>query len=481
MRGLVIASALLGLLVCVGLFVIVVPDTLRELNAPAVTTTTTDRQRPAQRKRREHSRPGREDARAPAAPRRRDTRQPQEPAPHRGEGENDSGVTAQFLILWTAGWTAAGILGAAGLAIFLARRRLKHRKARDYCLYEIKLSMHDQAKGQDLEDMVEAIGNTIRNFPEYRIRDGQPFIAFEMHYGPADHGMEWTLAVRCKSDVIAAIDGAIAAAYPDVRVGRSHADEPLPLNGSLPVPGHVLRYRKSRPFVYALTTTGDEEASAPIEAIAQAQVALGTPSSVRIQLTPAPASIETYARWRFKRHEDKLVRSESWGVTEAGLRGSLNQQEMREAKRTQNKSMFWLELQVAAATREDANRVGAAVQARRGDNVLHRRWMVMREERYRARFPTADPPLWPTPSMRCLVSSAEIAHLLELPSARMKTVPVRRTALPRLPAPPNVVRAGATDLLTPPAAPIAQLDAASIAGETAGAPARSELATPPSG
>ena len=44
------------------------------------------------------------------------------------------------------------------------------------------------------------------------------------------------------------------------------------------------------------------------------------------------------------------------------------------------------------------------------------------------------------PSFRSLVSAAEVAHLLELPSARMKGVPVRRVTIPRIPAPPEIVR-----------------------------------------
>ena len=72
------------------------------------------------------------------------------------------------------------------------------------------------------------------------------------------------------------------------------------------------------------------------------------------------------------------------------------------------------------------------MQARRGENRLHRRWMHVRQNLYRRRFPHALGPLLPSP--RSLVSAAEAAHLLALPSARMKGVPVRRLALPRIPA-----------------------------------------------
>ena len=359
-----------------------------------------------------------------------------------------------IIALWFGGWTVTGGLALSVLAGVLVRRRIRNRRRRDYERYELHLSMHDEAKPQDLEEMVEAIANVVRVFPEERARDGQPFIAFELHYGPGEHGdMEWTLAVRCESKVAKAIDGEIAAAYPDVRVGQRHGEDPQPMAGTLREPGYVLRYRKARSFVYALNSAQDRrEGSPPIEAIAQAQVALGETSCVRIQLIPAPVLIEDWARRRFRRHENRLVRSETWGASEAGLRGSLDQQEMRDAKRTQNRSMFWMEVQVAARTRAAANRVGSRVQASRGDNRLHRRWMIWprRLRLYRERFATAYPPLWPTPTLRSLVSAAEVAHMLELPSARMKGVPVRRMALPRLPAPPDVERALAGDVVPPP-------------------------------
>jgi hypothetical protein len=383
-------------------------------------------------------------ARAPAPPRARHADRPavrvpvNEPATPAPAASDDGTDWVRLIALWWGVWTVVGTVVLTGLAGVLLRRRLRDRLTRRYGLYEIHLSMHDQAKPQDLEDMVEALANVVRQFPEDRARHGQPFIAVELHYGPADHGMEWTLALRCETKVASAIDGVLCAAYPDVRLGHRFGGRLAPLRRRLAGPGHVLRYRKDRSFVYALSSESDKDASPPIEAIAQEQAAVGTPSSVRFQFTPASLFVESWARRRFARHENALARSETWGATEAGLRGSLNQQEMREAKRTQNRSMFWLEVQVAAETREDANHIGAAVQARRGDNRLHRRWMTVRVRRYCRRFASAYPPLWPTLSMRALASSVEIGHLLELPSARMKNVPVRRGTLPRMPAPPEV-------------------------------------------
>jgi hypothetical protein len=199
-----------------------------------------------------------------------------------------------------------------------------------------------------------------------------------------------------------------------------------------------MRFRKQRSFVYSLIADGDDQASSPLEQIARAQVATVSPSLVRIQLTPTPASFEELARRLYRRHENKLVRQERWGLPESGLMSTFNRAEMRAAERTQNRSLFWLELVVAADTREACKSIAAAVQSRRGENRLHRRWMVVRRGLYRRRFPRAVPPV--VPSFRSLVSAAEVAHLFAVPSARMKGVPVRRVTLPRIPAPPEVTR-----------------------------------------
>jgi hypothetical protein len=64
--------------------------------------------------------------------------------------------------------------------------------------------------------------------------------------------------------------------------------------------------------------------------------------------------------------------------------------------------------------------------------------MVLREDLYRRRFPSAYPPILPALTLRTLASAGEVAQLIALPGARMKNVPVRRLALPRIPASPEV-------------------------------------------
>jgi hypothetical protein len=342
-----------------------------------------------------------------------------------------------------------GLELAVGLALlvlaagWLVGRRAARRRTRAYALYELHLSTHDQAKGQDLEDMVESIANIVRAWPADRARYGQPYFALELICGESDtpgggREVEWSINVRCEPSTVVALDGALSAAYPDVRLGRTHGDRPRPRRGVLREPGYVMRFRKERSFVYSLIADGEQQASSPLEQIARAQIAQDAPSIVRFQLTPTPSFFEELARRLYRRHENKLVRQERWGLPEGGLWSTFNRAEMRAAERTQNRSLFWLETVVAADSREVCKAVAAAVQSRRGENRLHRRWMIIRQGLYRRRFPRALGPA--IPSFRSLVSAAEVAHLLELPSARMKGVPLRRVTIPRIPAPPEVAR-----------------------------------------
>ncbi len=355
------------------------------------------------------------------------------------------------LALVVAAEVALGVLVVGGMFVVLVIRRIRHRSRREYALYALHLSTHDEAKQQDLEDMVESIANVVHAFPGDRARNGQPFVALELICGDGDGGTEWSINVRCEPASARALDAAISAAYPDVRLGRRHAEAPVPRPGRLRVPGYVMRFRKERSFVYPLIAPDEALASPPLEQIARAQVSLQAPSVVRFQLTPTPSFFEELARKLYRRHENRLVRQERWGLPEGGLWSTLNRAEMGNAQRTQNRSLFWLEVVVAADSAQACKTLAAAVQARRGENRLHRRWMHVRQDLYRRRFPDALGPL--LPSFRSLVSAAEAAHLLALPSARMKGVPVRRLTLPRIPAPPEAMPSTEVERIVAPPPP----------------------------
>jgi hypothetical protein len=344
--------------------------------------------------------------------------------------ENGEGALVTT-VLWAV---AVGSLPC--MALWHVVRRLRARRRREYLAYRLRLSMHDHAEPQELETMAELVANAVRSLPSEYVLGGQRFVALESHYGCTRSGHEWTPMVRCVAADVAQIEAAFQGAYPDVRLGGGAAQAPA--EGRLPVPGYVMRFRKRRGFVYPIVDL-DGEAVPLLEQVAGAQAALGRPSSVRFQLTPAARWIETVARSAYRGAENRLARQEHQGPRAAGLRGTLNRDELRGAQLTQNRGLLWLECVVAAATREDCRRVAAALQGQRAANRLQRRLMPLRQGLYRRRFPLAGPPL--VPSLRCLISTAEAARLLELPSARMKGVAVERQALPRLPAPPQAARA----------------------------------------
>jgi hypothetical protein len=342
-------------------------------------------------------------------------------------------LTFGHVLLILAVSTVLSAVSLAGWVVVIARRRLAMRLSREYGLYEVKLSMHDQARPQDVTDMVEALLNAVREFPEQRSRDGQPFIAFEAHYGAGPDGeREWVLCVRCERALVETVDGILSSAYPNVRVGFDFIGPPQEIGGTIPVPGHVLRFRKQRSFVYPLHDGSEQEASSALEAVAQAQAAAGVPSTVRFQMIPCALPVERYARERLRHHEERL------GPIDGGPIVTLSRAEMMAAAGTQDHAWCWLEVQIASQSRETCNRIAAVLLARRGRNRLQRRWMVFREDSYRERFPAAYPPILPSPSLRTLVSSTEIAQMLAFPGARLKNVPVRRVAMARIPAPPEI-------------------------------------------
>lgn len=343
--------------------------------------------------------------------------------------------------LGLAGWVGLLALGIAGATT--VDRRLRNRLSRRYERYEIKLSMHDDAKPGDLEDMVEAIGSAVRKRYNDRVSDGQPFVAVELWHRPSPVGMQWTLCLVCEADIARTLEGIIAGAYPDVRVGREFDESPRALAAVLAEPRHVMRFRKRRPFIHPLgspaSAAAQRQAKATplIEAIAMTQTALAVPSLVRFQLTPASEQLEDRARQRLERHERRRHEHLEHGHGTSVL----DQAELRSAVEIRHRGMFYLEVQVGSSDWETCNRIAASLVARRGENHLHRRYVVIRQRLYRQRFPSAYPPLLPPASKRNLVSGAELVHLLELPSARMKGVPVRRLTIPRMPAPPDAFRA----------------------------------------
>ena len=127
--------------------------------------------------------------------------------------------------------------------------------------------------------MVESIANIVRAWPADRARERAAVprarADLQRDRGARRTGGRWSgrSTSAASPDTVTALDGAISAAYPDVRLGRIHGEQPLPRPGVLREPGYVMRFRKERSFVYSLIADGEREASSPLEQIARAQVA----------------------------------------------------------------------------------------------------------------------------------------------------------------------------------------------------------------
>jgi hypothetical protein len=342
-------------------------------------------------------------------------------------------VEALLLLRVVAALTAL-LLGALAVSRLWARRR------RVYALYELHLSLQDEAPFGRVMAMVRQIGGTLRTRPGERLVRGQPFVAFESIAVSGPTEVRWRIGVRCEPRAVRAIEAHIRGCYPDVRLGRVHDEPPTPLDGRMQVPRHLLRLSKAKTFVLALggSATAEGQEGPPLKHLATVQTALRHGSVVRLQIAPAPIGAELLARAAYRRREA----SRGGERDRLEFFSPLTRQEMTSAEETQNQALFWLEAQICCNDREECWRLAQGLAAERGANRLQVRHMLLRTWLYRRRFPRGLPPMFRSASLRSLVSTAELAHLLELPSAAMKGVAVRRNAVPRLPADTDARRAG---------------------------------------
>jgi len=319
-------------------------------------------------------------------------------------------------------------------------------------LYELYLSLQDEAPFARVVAMVRQIGGTLRARPGERLVRGQPFVALETITTAGPTEMRWRIGVRCEPRSVRAIEAHFRGCYPDVRLGRVHDEPPTPLEGRMSVPRHLLRLCKAKTFVLALggAASADGQEGPPLKQLATVQTALAHGSVVRLQITPAPVGAELLARAAYRRRE--AARGGEGDRLE--LFSPLTRQEMTSAEDTQNQALFWLEAQVCSPDREECWRLAQGLAAERGANRLQVRRMLVRTWLYRRRFPRALAPLWRSPSLRSLVSTAELAHLLELPSAAMKGVAISRNPIPRLPADTDARRAGRLQARWPAGGPV---------------------------
>ena len=303
----------------------------------------------------------------------------------------------------------AGVEIAAGIALIglllmaLVGRRARRRSRREYALYELHLSTHDQAKPQDLEDMVESIANIVRAWPAERIRDGQPYLALELICGHAPHSragreMQWSINIRCEPrDVAARWTARSAPPTPTSGSAASTASDPRPRGG-----------RAARAGVRDAVSQG-----AQLRLLADRRRRRSRRPR-RLSRSPAPRSRSARRRsCASSSPRPRRSSRRSRGACTAATRTSSCARSAGDCPRagcgrrsTAPRCAPPSAPRTAACSgsrpsspptpREVCKTVAAAVQSRRGENRLHRRWMIVRQRLYRRRFPRALGPLVPS-------------------------------------------------------------------------------------
>ncbi len=169
--------------------------------------------------------------------------------------------------------------------------------------------------------------------------------------------------------------------------------------------------------------------------------ACGQDAFVQLALTPAPATFERYAKWRYKRHEDHLSRERREHVFVRD-RSHVEEAELRGGLEVQHRPLYFADLRVAGPTRQTCERIASELRAEGAENRLVERGTTVRHGLLRLypgawRAGRATP--WP-PVRKGVYASTELAALWHLPSVEYAAVPVARGALPCAPAPPAILR-----------------------------------------
>lgn len=347
-------------------------------------------------------------------------------------------ATASHALL-NAGIAAGIVLGLlAALAWASSVSRLRARLAREYRAWPIHLTGHDQTLGEDLVAAVGSMGDTVAKWPRDRFWRGQPAFGFLIAYDPSKGGRVW-LALVCETRHVAALDGALQQAYPNVRVGFELVPDHRPLEVSI-CPPALIRLKKARePFHPVIGLDGRGPDVSPVsEGVADMLHALGRPAAVWFCIAPAD-SRSGYLRSSHRRAE-RLRRSRQRSLGTNNVREpepSVDREEASQSAQIIEGATFHVDVEIVGPDYETCRALHAKLRNLPGArNELVRRPMALRRGLYRKRFETFTPPLVMRGRGK-LMTAGELAGLLELPSARLKA-PVGRLPVPRADAPPAV-------------------------------------------
>jgi Replication-relaxation len=368
----------------------------------------------------------------------------------RGAGGSASGhftieaVTSALGSWMRAGWRWApfgGMSAARSLAILIAVTaallacvRVRARRARVYVRLGVEIYRADNTTAEGVIAMFESLHKRLLRRWWRRLFSGQPSLALEVHHGSARS--VW-LAVSCPAGVESMIETALRTAYPNCRLSTAL--------GPLGAPPVVLRLKKQFGFIARVTALDrfEHQREPPVNRLMIVMDACAQPAFVQLALTPAPVLFERYAKHVYKRREAHLSRERREHLI-VHDRSMVEDAELRGALDVQHRPLFFADLRVIAAERRTCERIASELRAVGSENRLLERGTTVRHGLlglYSMRVLRGEGN--PVPSFhRGVYASTELAALWQLPSVDFAAVPVARTSLPRVPAPPGIMRPG---------------------------------------
>ena len=343
------------------------------------------------------------------------------------------------------------LLLAVPLAVIrLHARRQRAEPGRMLCA-ELRLGRDDHASPYEISKVFDGIAGALRPSVVRRLLAGPPTLVLRVVSEGGSRSVRFL--VTAPHVFHPAIAARLRATYPDTRLIPIDAAEADPfalgaivspgaaLRARLhreplqPVPVEVLRVKKARRWVWALSTTKDYEHSV-VESLVSVMHALPGGCVVELLLTPAPAILERYTGHALKGRERRfMTSSNALGPAEPGVESVVAQKHIQGAVEGVGRAWWWFDYRIVVPHGQEpyARQVAGVVQETRGENYLRVRAMRLRRRLYAWRSARGAPQLYPALWSGAL-SSAEVASLWHLPTLRLKAVPLHRISAREIPA-----------------------------------------------
>jgi len=326
----------------------------------------------------------------------------------------------------------------------------------------VELYRTDRTSVEGVVAMYEALHKRLQRRWWRRLLRGQPSVALEVHHILTAAGAPRTLlAIVCPMGMERMAEAALRSAYPNCRVVSpgealpqrpiSGADSPTQRSGrrardlfGFPKDGPtLLRLKKHAGFIKRAKQLDPYELvrEPPMDRLMTAMGACGEEALVQLALTPAPALLERWAKWRYKRHEDRLSRERREHLF-AHDRSLVEEVELRGGLEVQHRPLYFADLRVLAPSRRACEQIASELRAEGAENRLVERGTSVRHGvlgLYRRRVQRGEGN--PCPGLhKGVMASTELAALWHAPSIDYATVPFARGALPLAPAPSAIMR-----------------------------------------